>query len=288
MLGQKGRGEWSLVFFTLLTQMAVGSFSVWGLMWVFASSDISIPVNFSQSILGATLLLLVLGGMFAFWHLGNPFRAGYALSNLRSSWLSREGLLSGCFGLFVFWMFSAQNINISKIILTITCGFLLVLSISRLYMLRTVPVWNNLGTPATFFCSTVLLGVIVNASVWMTYLINSSDTLLNEIRSDPAIQVFGLMILIFVFLQLMMNAFTLISLNSKGGVAVASVRYLWMNLRVLLIVRWLTAICGMILLLFGGFLLSFAMYFYISFALVWISELLGRFLFYRSYRREGF
>lgn len=290
MLAHNERGEWSLVFFTLLTQMAVGSFSIWGLIWVFASNDYSKPVEFSQSILGATLLLLFFGGIFAFLHLGNPFRVGFTMSNLRRSWLSREGLLSGFFGLFVLWMFTVQNsgfLTKPLIVLALTCGFLLVYGISRLYMLRTVPAWNNLGTPATFFCSSILLGAIVNASIWII-LSMSSDTHLNDNWIDLAIQIFSVMIIILVVLQLAIHVFTLMYFNSKGGVSTASVRHLWMNLRVMLFVRWLTAIVGLIYLVFGLFLLILPVYLFISFALVLISELLGRFLFYSSYRREGF
>ncbi len=117
-------------------------------------------------------------------------------------------------------------------------------------MLRTVPAWNNLGTLATFFISSILLGTIVNAAIWMS-LVLLDGTFLSDLYSHRVIMIAYSMIIVLLSLQLTISLFTVIKLNSNGGAGAASVRYLWTNLCGMLIVRWLTAITGMVILLIG-------------------------------------
>lgn len=291
MSGQNGRSEWSLVFFTILTQMAVGMFSIWGLDWMLTPNANSLPVNFTQSILWVTLISLVVGGISAFLHLGNPFRVGFALSNFRSSWLSREGVLSGMFGALVFVLLIANILELKSviwgkliIILAILSGWFLVYGISRLYMLRTVPAWNNFGTPATFFTSSLLLGAIVNLAIWIGLTAESSL----QWTDDGVIVFLGGGIVLMAILQLAINTLTMINLSSRGGAGSVSVRHLWLNLRGPLIVRWLTAFVGIKILFLSLIYLWPALAFYTSFALVLISEILSRYLFYGYYQRVGY
>ncbi len=288
MLGQNGRSEWSLVFFTLLTQSSVGTFTIWGLIYLLTPNRFIFTGNFSPLILLATLVLLVVGGIFAFLHLGNPFRVGFALHNLSRSWLSREGLFSGLFGLLVLLVLVSQMLHLPRsffsgfiIVLAIVCGLFLVYSISRLYMLRTVPAWNNLGTPAAFFVSAFLLGAVVNTFIGLCP-VTGDEWHLQWVKIAAA------MVVILMSLQLVVSAMTLIYLNSQGGAAAESVRLLWNDFRGILIVRWLTALGGICLIsmvLIDWLLLPIIL---ISFTLVVISELLGRFMFYGFYRRVGF
>lgn len=282
MFRHQGRGEWSLVFFTLLTQMAVGTFLVFGLILVLTPDDAPLSDIYAQSILWITLIILILGGISAFLHLGNPYRAGHAISNFRRSWLSREGISSGLFSFLVLLMLIAQFssldfgvVNILLFILAFLCGLVLIYSISRLYMLRTVPAWNNLSTPISFFITTFLLGILVNAAGLIYYSESKSVVIIN------------LMIVLLVGLQLAVNTMTLLYLSSKGGAALESIRILSVNFRTFLIGRWLTALFGICFLLLGLFFWPLPIVFYIAFVLVIFSELLGRYLFFGFYRREG-
>ena len=68
---QDGRGEWSLVFFTLLTQLSVGTFVLWGL----PAALLPAPSPFNTGALPRTVLLVVLatlsaGTLSAGTHLG--------------------------------------------------------------------------------------------------------------------------------------------------------------------------------------------------------------------------
>ena len=86
-------------------------------------------------------------------------------------------------------------------------------------MLRTVPAWNNLGTPISFFITTFLLGYVVNAAGLIYYSESKSVVIIN------------LMIVLLVGLQLAVNTMTLLYLSSKGGAALESIRILSVNFR---------------------------------------------------------
>jgi DMSO reductase anchor subunit len=94
--------EWSLVFFTLLTQLAVGTFAIWALGAVLLPSPNPLQAGmFPLAVLGTVLCTLIVGALIAASHLGRFTSAAFSLSNLRSSWLSREALLTIGFGLIV-------------------------------------------------------------------------------------------------------------------------------------------------------------------------------------------
>jgi anaerobic dimethyl sulfoxide reductase subunit C (anchor subunit) len=82
--------------------------------------------------------------------------------HLKKSWLSREVVAAGLFGLAwviqagsqVFWRVSP------KPWLMAVLGLGLIYSTARIYLLRAVPAWNSWRTPATFLLSAVILGAL--------------------------------------------------------------------------------------------------------------------------------
>jgi anaerobic dimethyl sulfoxide reductase subunit C (anchor subunit) len=239
---------------------------------------------YARSILIISLTSLIFGTLIASLHLSRPSRSSFALSNIRNSWLSREASLGGFFGFLIFVLliklwFSNDFGAVDYILIlfgTFT-GLYLVYIISRLYMLRTIPVWNNLGTPITFFITSILLGLLVNTSVWLLYV--------NQFEIFPAF----LSIFILVALQLFVNIITISALLARGGKAAESVRLIWSDCRYVLMMRWITALFGLGILVSKRLLLNInPAWVYISFVLVFVSEILGRVLFYAQYRREGY
>jgi DMSO reductase anchor subunit len=159
-----------LILFTLLTQMAVGGF--WAMQWTFPQTWALAERGMSLSQWLPTLLIgLYLGGgmLASFAHLGTKKRALFALRNLRRSWLSREVLFTGLFGLAWFFTTWASVIwrrgSIEAIALTATLGLGLVYSMAQVYRLKTVPGWNTWRTNAGFMVSALLLGQTVMAAL---------------------------------------------------------------------------------------------------------------------------
>ncbi len=91
--------EWALVIFTILMQMAVGSFLVLGIVYFFASRKHGAEEanRLSDRALWAIGPVLALGMLASLFHLGTPLKAYTAVSNFGSSWISSEILFTVIF-----------------------------------------------------------------------------------------------------------------------------------------------------------------------------------------------
>lgn len=159
--------ERPLILFTLLIQLSVGAFlTLGGLYFLF----LHLAGTTAASALTAPGMLAIgplvgLGMLASLFHLGTPKNAYRALLNWHSSWLSREILFTL---LFVFsgailaalqW-YQAGPLSARALVggLTGLFGLALVYSMARLYMLRSLPNWNDNNTLLSFFTTTFLLG----------------------------------------------------------------------------------------------------------------------------------
>ena len=83
------RPAWSIIFFTTMSGLGLGLAG-----WVVIGL---LPFMTPSSLLGVgalTLAMIGAGLLSSTFHLGHPERAWRALSQWRSSWLSREGVLA--------------------------------------------------------------------------------------------------------------------------------------------------------------------------------------------------
>ena len=143
--------ELPLVVFTLLAQMAAGM-AVWGLVFS------ALP----QPVLLAIGILLGVGGLISFLHLGRKRNAWRAVIHIKKSWLSREILMAGLFGLT--WALTAglgwlHKASPSPWLMAIL-GLGLIYSMAQVYLIRAVPSWNSWRTPAAFSLSATTLGIL--------------------------------------------------------------------------------------------------------------------------------
>ena len=146
---QRGLAELPLVGFTLLTQMAAG----------IAVCSLFLPALPLPLLLGIGLLLGV-GGLISFLHLGRKRNAWRSVLHLKKSWLSREILAAGLFGLA--WagnLVLQQETGLARWLMALL-GAGLVFSMSQVYRLRAAPLWNTWRTPAAFFLSAAVLGAL--------------------------------------------------------------------------------------------------------------------------------
>ena len=159
-VGRSENREYSLVIFTLLAQMAVGSFGVLAaMMWL--------ENNSSRNLFVVIAPMMVLAMLASFLHLGSPFKAWRAFANLRSSWLSREILLATLFAGASAFVAVTQWLNMgtpsmqnSFIGATALLGIALIISMANVYRLRTITVWNTWATPLAFFRAAFVLGAL--------------------------------------------------------------------------------------------------------------------------------
>ena len=280
--------EWPLVFFTLLTQLAVGAFLLWGL----AAMLVPAPNPFSTGLVPASVLLVVLlalgsGALAASFHLGRKIGAVFSLSNWRTSWLSREAMFSAGFGLLALAALGLQLttpgfgwLDRLVILLGTVAGIALVLMISRLYRLRTVPAWDHWGTPVSFLATSLMTGAVMLRLIWLL----SGRSGYGDLLSAWTVRILGVLILVLVAVQILVFGIQTLELTHKSGAGAESVRLMWGKYRLVVVSRWLAAGFGAFLPILGETVLLILL----ASLLLLSSEILGRFLFYAAYRREGF
>ena len=145
----------SIIFFTVISGTGYGIFI--GLLFNILFMEISYSLNYKLFISLVSFLMIVLGLLSSTLHLGHPERAWRAFSQWKSSWLSREGLVSVItfFPMVLFYYFWINNINGYVFLLIILCVFslLTIFCTGQMYAtLKTIPSWNNsLVTPIYIF-----------------------------------------------------------------------------------------------------------------------------------------
>ena len=168
--------DWSLVFFTLLTQMAVGAFLTLQVVQFLSRA----PKDDVDAVRSAVRLAVVLASLgvglgVALLHLSVPLEALRALVNLSSSWLSREIVFGGLFAVFLSALVTMQwrSASISRTTqwmawLTGIAAVTFLYCQIKIYLLPSQPSWNTVATPAAFVATSVRLGVLGVAVVLVT------------------------------------------------------------------------------------------------------------------------
>ena len=121
--------------------------------------------------IGPVIILAFIASLF---HLGNPFNAYRAVSNLGSSWLSREilsgvlfALTGGLFAIMQWRKIGSETLRTIIAWIAALIGLFFVYAMSNVYMMRTVPTWNTWYTPVSFFTTTFLLGALAVAVAYV-------------------------------------------------------------------------------------------------------------------------
>jgi sulfite dehydrogenase (quinone) subunit SoeC len=104
---------------------------------------------------GLALVLAGIGLLASLWHLGNPQRAWRALSQWRSSWLSREGVLAlatlAAFGLYALIWIAGYGRVLPLGILSAMLAAATVYATAMIYgSIKAVPRWSRAPTPLLF------------------------------------------------------------------------------------------------------------------------------------------
>lgn len=278
--------EWPLIIFTVCSQMAVGMLLAWVTLQRGLVSDVMIP-----GIPNREPVLLIIGGVLligviaATYHLSHPGRVVHAMANLGSSGLSREMLAGLLFGVAYAayaaseWFGLMTEVARTDILLAAgVTGVVFIVVMARAYRIRTVPAWDHLATPISFFGTTFTLGML---GVGTHVLIANLDYELWIAR----VQGFATAAALILGVQLITIIQYLAHLNTKGGAAAESARIVFVRHRAVVVVRLAVAFAGVALFNLAAF--AGGGWALLAFLLVLIAEVLGRFLFFASHRRVG-
>ena len=155
----------SLIIFTLFIQTSVGIFATTLFnIWINKKEMLDIPLIILSTCLG----LIILGLISAMAHLGNPRNAPHAVSNITHSWLSREIVTINLFAvsMVLLWIVTFADFQKGLFLIetvSLILGILTIWAMSRVYLLKVVPVWNSIATPMDFFGTALLTGSVASA-----------------------------------------------------------------------------------------------------------------------------
>ncbi len=301
--------DWALITFTILVQMSVGSMWVLGVAHFLAARKYGNEEadRLSDRALFALVPVIALAFIASLLHLGNPFNAYRAVTNLGSSWLSREIFFGVIFAVLAFVFAFLQWRKIGPLLLrnviaglAALVGLVLVFSMSNVYMLQAEPAWNSWATPVSFFATTFLLGALAMGAAFAAnyaYLqskkadcADAQCTLMRE-----ALRWIAVAAVVLVGVELVVLPIYLASVAGGSAAGLASVKLMAGSLGWMLALRVILAIVGAGV--FAIFLYQNAMsaghekmlgnLAYAAFVIVLVAEVLGRVLFYASHVRIG-
>ena len=170
--------EWPLTFFTTFGQMAVGAFVVLGVITVAGRAKYSRNAidRICVPALYAIGPIMIAGFFLAFFHLGNPANALNVMRNIGSSGLTQELVAGSVFAVLGFLFAACQFFDKGSVafrrtlaLLTAAVGIVFIATMARLYMLPTVPAWNHWTTPAAFYLSGAVTGLLSIAVALISY-----------------------------------------------------------------------------------------------------------------------
>lgn len=251
--------EWALIGFTLLSQMAIGAF--WIVWLTLLTSRQNASERELRKLTNAMLIgigpVMALGLLFSFFHLGNPLNAWRAIGNLGSSWLSREIFFALAF--FIMWFVTlvmqmrsagAEGLRSVWAALTAFVGLLTVISAAMIYLLSTRPAWLDLSTPLFFLASTLVLGGLAAAVVFVVYYARegkASETQTAIIKG--ALKNISLIVMVVIVIQAIALVSQAVSLTQGTEEAQASAQLLFGTYGLW---YWLRVIVGVL----AGFVLA--------------------------------
>ena len=302
--------DWALIAFTIMAQMSVGSFVVLGLVHFYAArkSGMEEADRLSDRALLAIGPVMVLALVVSLLHLGNPLNAYRAVTNLATSWLSREiffGVLftvAGAAFALAQWRkigtFAVRNV-VAWIAALLGLGLVFVMS--NVYLLPTQPAWDTLATPISFFVTAFLLGVLAMGVAFVAnyaYVQRKNPGCADAqcVLLRDSLRWIALASVVLMGIELVLTPLQVAYLAaSPNSAAQASVGMLFGQLGILFALRLVLVFLG------AGILAVFAYQYakepghervlgnlaYASFAIVLIAEVIGRFLFYAAHVRIG-
>mgnify|MGYP006286786467 CR=1 FL=1 len=301
--------EWALIAFTILAQMSVGAFLVLGIIHTYAARKAGLEEadRLSDRALIAIVITLGLGMLASLFHLGSPLSAPRAVTNLATSWLSREILAGVLFALlgvvftamqwFKIGTFAVRNVIAWA---ASVVGVFLIYAMSRIYMLPIQPAWNTAATPIAFYATTLLLGSLaLGAALVANYTINKSknpdceDTQCELLRASLKGISIAAIVLVGVELVVLPLKISYLSVSSAAGLE--SVRMMvgaFGGIQVLqLILAFLGAgVFGVFLYISAGKAgqeKAMSYLTYGAFVLVFAAEVIGRVIFYATHQGLG-
>lgn len=292
--------ELTLIFFTLFAQTAVGMLTLFGIINYFTGVREAIPNGrgINEKMLLIICALFAVAVIISFLHLGNMKNAVYTLSNLADSWLSREilfviifGILCGTFTLVYYKNLFSASLQAGAYSAALLAGLSLIFVMARIYMIEIIPAWNSAVTPVSFYLSSYILGSVTFAATYVFLAGREGMPFASLNNMHAVIKLIAGITAILLSAELVMWLVKTLSLAGGERAAVDSYSLIVKDNMIIFWLRIILQTGAIILLaltyfLFGKGTMNVPQ-FYISFILVWLAEIAGRYLFYAAFNRIG-
>ena len=270
-------GEMSLLIFTICLQAAIGT-----MVFITIGKQLYKDKVFKKAALIAAGLSIV-GVIASLLHLGQPMSFMNSLSNLGSSWLSNEALLSGAFmgiavlyALILYFKPDSGSLDTALRWSGSVIGLVAVFSMAKVYTTTVVPVWQGMNTFVDFFATTIAVGALV-------FIVASVKELENVDK-----RIYGFIVLAAVIIQAAVAVPHAIGLGLEGMAAQASAVIL-SGLGIVIGLKWLLVLSGAALLIWPSSIKpessasgSAATFIYAAFAFLVVGQIIGRYVFYTA------
>lgn len=281
---------WSLVFFTLFAQAAFGL--VTSLAIVASGRQRArrvVYTNVRALVTGIALLLMAAALVFSFFHLGSPEKALYAVSNLRTSWLSREILMVSLFSIVLLIWYILQRADVTgrlanRYMRTISAvvGALMVYTMARLYMVPTIPAWDSARTLVLFYSSGLLLG----APLLMALIVPSYLGEPGRPGAYPFLPLLAVIIVLAFLIRIPFIFFHEPAIANPAFPPDETPLLLYVT-HYFFLISGIALITLRIFFLSGNSALIWRIYLMLSLLFILAGEIIGRYIFYVSYLRLG-
>ncbi len=279
--------EIPLLAFTLLAQMAVGIVLV-GQLAVAGFTDGQVRTRLQNQSFFA-LLFVAVAALLSFFHLGTPLHGPFTLSNIGSSWLSREIAMviatgAGLAALaYMRWKKPESSANNPLALLVCALGLIFIYAMSKVYSSPFLPGWAGSSTFFLFFASTLILG-----SLWLACSLGTAKLSEGPAYNSAFWRIFFFAVAGFVLLAICQP---MAGAESVGGLNPLSRESSLETIS--LLQGWHACLSGLAIMLFcaalwqmvrkrpmAGILIA-------ALCVAIAGEVLGRLAFYMSYARIG-
>jgi anaerobic dimethyl sulfoxide reductase subunit C (anchor subunit) len=302
------QNAWSLLVFTLLSQMSVGIFCVAELLNYSYTKEFGYEELHNLRLISRLFVLaaVILAGVSSIFHLKNWAHAYFAFNNLKTSWVSKEMmfflLFISCVALLTFMSWRKIKAFLFQRFISIAgifFGIALIFSMARIYMLPTIPVWHAWTTPGFFSTATLLLGNLSVVCLYTAFFTSSkSSSLMDDNRQRwiwKTLQNLVKLSFIFIVSGIFITGFFAYKLIVLAEKYIIETSVMSPDKQALFFLRILFYVLGWALLLL--FLKKLRLkkeiqgnshkLFYTAFVFITIAEILGRHLFFVSFYRIG-
>ncbi|MHB8073848.1 dimethyl sulfoxide reductase anchor subunit family protein [Desulfosporosinus fructosivorans] len=269
--------ETALIIFSFCMQAAIGI-----MLCITLGKQLSKDKQFKRAAV-TSAALSVISVLASLAHLGQPLSALNSLSNLGSSWLSREVLFSGIFmgiavlnALLQYFKSDNQSLNTVLRWTGSVVGLITVFSMAKLYTATAVPVWHGVNTFVDFYATTIAVGTLIFLATSLLELQNVNK------------RIFGAIVLVAVIIQASVAVPYAMGLGLNGMAAQASAEIL-KGMSVVIGLKWLLILGG------AGFLMwpvtqetittetkSVSGMIYVAVATLVCGQFIGRYIFYAA------